>query len=185
MRWRGLTRSRSTGPPIARLLALSDLPPVADFPGEKARFPGSSASGVAPGWSSFSVVREFLLPGARRHKGFRPAISRFFGHPQDIHTTPAVIPRAACLSTGSSTTGSTDTPQGARAGYPRPVASGTEHVSRQIFDYAVAHSSPPDALLRDLIEETAARFPGQVILQIGPEQGTFMTLLSRLIAPRR
>src|SRR5205807_474335 len=72
-----------------------------------------------------------------------------------------------------------------RAGYPRPVASGTEHVSPQIHDYVVVHSSPPDPLLRDLIEETAARFPDQVILQIGPEQGTFMTLLSRLIAPRR
>jgi caffeoyl-CoA O-methyltransferase len=40
-------------------------------------------------------------------------------------------------------------------------------------------------LLRDLIEETAQRFPADVILQIGPEQGTFMTLLSRLVAPRR
>jgi caffeoyl-CoA O-methyltransferase len=65
------------------------------------------------------------------------------------------------------------------------VASGTEHVSPQILEYAVAHSTPPDALLRDLIEETAVRFPDQVILQIGPEQGTFMTLLSRLIAPVR
>jgi caffeoyl-CoA O-methyltransferase len=65
------------------------------------------------------------------------------------------------------------------------VASGTEHVSPQIHDYVVAHSSPPDALLRDLIEETAQRFPDHVVLQIGPEQGTFMTLLSRLVNPRQ
>ena len=61
------------------------------------------------------------------------------------------------------------------------MASGTEHVSPRIHEYVVAHSSPPDALLRDLTEETARRFPDRVILQIGPEQGTFMTLLSRLI----
>jgi caffeoyl-CoA O-methyltransferase len=65
------------------------------------------------------------------------------------------------------------------------VASGTEHVSAKLHEYVIAHSSPPDALLRDLIEETAARFPDRVIFQIGPEQGTFMTLLSRLIAPRQ
>jgi caffeoyl-CoA O-methyltransferase len=65
------------------------------------------------------------------------------------------------------------------------VASGTEHISPRIHDYVVAHSSPPDGVLRDLIEATAHRFPDRVVLQIGPEQGTFMTLLSRLIAPTR
>jgi caffeoyl-CoA O-methyltransferase len=64
------------------------------------------------------------------------------------------------------------------------VASGTEHVSPRLHEYVVAHGSPPDALLRGLMEETARRFPDRVILQIGPEQGTFMTLLSRLAAPR-
>jgi caffeoyl-CoA O-methyltransferase len=65
------------------------------------------------------------------------------------------------------------------------VASGTEHVSAQIHEYVVTHSSPPDGVLRDLIEATAQRFPDRVTFQIGPEQGTFMTLLSRLIAPAR
>ncbi len=65
------------------------------------------------------------------------------------------------------------------------MATGSEHVSRQILDYVIAHTSPPDALLADLRAETARRFPGDVIMQIGPEQGTFMSLLSRLIAPRR
>jgi len=65
------------------------------------------------------------------------------------------------------------------------VASGTEHVTRQVFDYVVAHSSPPDALLAELRSETARRFPASAHLQIGPEQGAFMTLLSQLVAPRR
>jgi len=65
------------------------------------------------------------------------------------------------------------------------VATGTEHVSRQILDYVLTHSSPPDALLAGLRAETARRFPGRVTLQIGAEQGTFMTLVSQLAAPRR
>ena len=65
------------------------------------------------------------------------------------------------------------------------MASGTEHVTRQVFDYARSHSSPPDPLLAQLRAETARRFPASAGLQIGPEQGTFMTLLSQLAAPRR
>jgi caffeoyl-CoA O-methyltransferase len=65
------------------------------------------------------------------------------------------------------------------------VATGIEHVSPQIFDYVISHSSPPDAVLDELRKETARRFPEWTVLQIGAEQGTFMTLLSQLIAPRR
>jgi predicted O-methyltransferase YrrM len=64
------------------------------------------------------------------------------------------------------------------------MASGTEHLAPGLHDYLVAHSTPPDALLRDLIAETAERFPGHVILQIGPEQGTFMTMLASLMGAR-
>ncbi len=65
------------------------------------------------------------------------------------------------------------------------MATGREHVSRQVLDYIVAHTTSPDALLSELQAETARRFPDDMIMQIGPEQGTFMTLLSRLIAPAR
>ena len=65
------------------------------------------------------------------------------------------------------------------------MATGIEHVSPQILDYVISHSSPPDAVLDELRKETARRFPEWTVLQIGPEQGTFMTLLSQLIAPRR
>src|SRR5437764_13780722 len=50
-----------------------------------------------------------------------------------------------------------------------PMASGSEHLSPSLHEYLVAHSSPPDALLRDLIAETAARFPDRPMLQLGPE----------------
>jgi caffeoyl-CoA O-methyltransferase len=65
------------------------------------------------------------------------------------------------------------------------VATGTEHVSPEILDYVISHSTPPDAVLDELRKETARRFPDWTVLQIGPEQGTFMALLSQVIAPRR
>src|SRR5579862_9703658 len=66
-----------------------------------------------------------------------------------------------------------------------PMASGSEHLRPNLHEYLVAHSSPPDALLRDLIAETAARFPDRVIFQIGPEQGTFMTMLASMMGARQ
>jgi caffeoyl-CoA O-methyltransferase len=65
------------------------------------------------------------------------------------------------------------------------MASGSEHLRPNLHAYLVAHSSPPDALLQDLITETAERFPGNVIYQIGPEQGTFMTMLAGLMGARQ
>ena len=65
------------------------------------------------------------------------------------------------------------------------MASGSEHLRPNLHAYLVAHSSPPDALLSDLIAETAERFPGNVIYQIGPEQGTFMTMLAGLMGARQ
>src|SRR5260370_39142279 len=65
------------------------------------------------------------------------------------------------------------------------MASGSEHLRPNLHAYLVAHSSPPDALLRDLVAETAQRFPDRVIFQIGPEQGTFMTMLASLMGARQ
>ncbi len=50
--------------------------------------------------------------------------------------------------------------------------------------YLCAHSTPPDAILRELAHETAEWFPSEVSLAIAPEQGTFMTMLTRLIGAR-
>jgi caffeoyl-CoA O-methyltransferase len=65
------------------------------------------------------------------------------------------------------------------------MASGIEHLAPGLHDYLLAHSTPPDGVLRDLIAETAERFPANAILQIGPEQGTFMTMLAGLMGARR
>src|SRR5689334_24662600 len=50
-------------------------------------------------------------------------------------------------------------------------------------DYLVAHGTPPDDVQRDLIEETA-KLGGVAGMQIAPEQGAFMTLLTRLLGAR-
>jgi predicted O-methyltransferase YrrM len=52
-----------------------------------------------------------------------------------------------------------------------------------IHDYVVAHGTPPDDVQRALIEETAA-LP-MAMMQISPEQGAFMTLLTRLVGARQ
>ncbi|HYS31403.1 MAG TPA: O-methyltransferase [Streptosporangiaceae bacterium] len=56
----------------------------------------------------------------------------------------------------------------------------SEHLSQELHEYAEAHSTRPEAVLRDLAAETAARFGNDAGMQIGPDQGTFMTLLARL-----
>jgi caffeoyl-CoA O-methyltransferase len=53
-----------------------------------------------------------------------------------------------------------------------------------VHDYLLAHIPPLDDVQRDLITETEAL--GDIsIMQIAPEQGAFMTLLTRLIGARR
>jgi caffeoyl-CoA O-methyltransferase len=60
----------------------------------------------------------------------------------------------------------------------------TEQLSPELHAYLVAHSSPVDEVLTSLAAETLRRFPDHAGLQIGPEQGTFMTLLTRLAGAR-
>jgi caffeoyl-CoA O-methyltransferase len=55
----------------------------------------------------------------------------------------------------------------------------------EIADYLVRHGSPPDEAQRWLIEETRARFGDFQMMQISPEQGAFMQLLTRAIGTRR
>jgi caffeoyl-CoA O-methyltransferase len=65
------------------------------------------------------------------------------------------------------------------------VTRRTENLSPDLDAYVSAHSMSEDPVLAELADETAARFPGQASLQIGPVQGTFMTLLARLAGARR
>lgn len=60
----------------------------------------------------------------------------------------------------------------------------SNNLSPQLHDYLVAHSTPVDEVLADLAAETQRRFPDRVSMQIGPEQGLFMTLLARLSGAR-
>lgn len=60
----------------------------------------------------------------------------------------------------------------------------SEQLSPQLNDYLVAHSSPADGLLAALAAETLRLFPDHAGMQIGPEQGTFMTMLTRLAGAR-
>ena len=56
----------------------------------------------------------------------------------------------------------------------------SEQLSEELHDYLVAHSTAPDSVLTRLAAETARSFPDAAGMQIGPEQGTFMTLLTQL-----
>ncbi|MCP2259474.1 caffeoyl-CoA O-methyltransferase [Streptoalloteichus tenebrarius] len=60
----------------------------------------------------------------------------------------------------------------------------SEGLSPELHEYLVAHGTPPDQLLRDLADETALRLPERFAMQIAPEQGTFLTLLTRLLGVR-
>jgi caffeoyl-CoA O-methyltransferase len=57
-------------------------------------------------------------------------------------------------------------------------------LTQPVYEYLVAHTVPPDDVLRDLAEETAALGPVS-IMQVAIEQGAFLTQLARLIGARR
>jgi caffeoyl-CoA O-methyltransferase len=60
----------------------------------------------------------------------------------------------------------------------------SEQLSDALEEYVIAHSSQPDEVLRDLAAETLERYGGTAGMQIGPEQGTFMTMLAKLTGAR-
>jgi caffeoyl-CoA O-methyltransferase len=61
----------------------------------------------------------------------------------------------------------------------------SEQLDQELHDYLVAHSARPDGVLRQLAAETARSFPDHAGMQVGPEQGAFMTLLTQLIGAGR
>ena len=57
-------------------------------------------------------------------------------------------------------------------------------LSSEIHDYLVAHGSPPDDIERALIDETAGL--GAIsMMQIAPEQGAFLRILTQVVGARR
>jgi caffeoyl-CoA O-methyltransferase len=58
-------------------------------------------------------------------------------------------------------------------------------VTAELIDYAVAHGSwPVDEVLADLREETL-KLGGPAGMQVGPDQGQLLTMLTRLVEARR
>ncbi len=60
----------------------------------------------------------------------------------------------------------------------------TPGLDPELHDYLVAHGSPPDELLTELSSTTEQRFPEAAGMQIAPEQGAFLRLLTRLLKVR-
>jgi caffeoyl-CoA O-methyltransferase len=58
-------------------------------------------------------------------------------------------------------------------------------LSPALSDYLLAHSTQPDALLRDLAEETRRTFPDSSGMQISHDEGEFLTMLVRITGARR
>lgn len=56
----------------------------------------------------------------------------------------------------------------------------SEQISLHLNAYLTAHSTPPDTILRELATETAERYPNEISLQVAPEMGTLLTLLTRV-----
>ena len=65
----------------------------------------------------------------------------------------------------------------------KTVAPKSFLLTADLASYLVGHGSPPDALQLALIDETAALGP-IAGMQVAPEQGAFLTLLTRLIGAR-
>ncbi len=59
------------------------------------------------------------------------------------------------------------------------------HLSAEIHAYLMAHSSAVDEIQADLIAETEKATGGFARMQISPEQGIFMTLLTRAVRARQ
>jgi len=57
------------------------------------------------------------------------------------------------------------------------------NLTPEIHQYLVAHGTPPDDVQRALIERTS-ELGGISMMQIAPEQGAFMTILTRLLEVR-
>jgi len=60
----------------------------------------------------------------------------------------------------------------------------SEWLSTGLESYVQAHSAPPDDVLLRLAAETASSFPAAAVMQIGADQGAFMTMLTGLAGAR-
>jgi len=73
---------------------------------------------------------------------------------------------------------------GGKLAYQRAMHEKFTHMTPALYSYLVAHAPPPDAVLRDLAEETAALGPIS-LMQVAVEEAAFLGWLARLIGARR
>ena len=128
----------------------------------------SSSSTAAASDAALPLV---LLALGRSSTGRPPSVSPFGAEAAD--RTPSLTRVSGYAVSGSGNVcGCHRAPPKSFLLSPRPA------------DYLVEHGTPPDEVQRALIDETAAL--GAVAgMQIAPEQGAFMTLLTRLLGARR
>lgn len=55
------------------------------------------------------------------------------------------------------------------------------YLDNELYDYLVAHGTPPDAVQHQLVSETKERVGEMAKMLIAPEQGAFITILTRLL----
>jgi caffeoyl-CoA O-methyltransferase len=58
-------------------------------------------------------------------------------------------------------------------------------VEPAVSDYLLAHCTPPDDLLRELAAETREQLGNHAGMQVSPDEGELLTLLTRLTGARR
>jgi len=58
-------------------------------------------------------------------------------------------------------------------------------LAAELHEYLVAHGTPPDEILRELSEVTREKVGNLSIMQVAPEQGAFMALLTAAIGARK
>ncbi len=54
-------------------------------------------------------------------------------------------------------------------------------ITDELHAYLVAHGTPPDDVMADLVAETRSLLPEFAGMQIAPEQAAFMTILTRIL----
>jgi caffeoyl-CoA O-methyltransferase len=58
-------------------------------------------------------------------------------------------------------------------------------LSAELHAYMLEHSSPPDPIMADLIEETIEALPDDAVMQVSPEQAAFLRILVGVAGVRR
>lgn len=61
----------------------------------------------------------------------------------------------------------------------------TMQMTADLQAYVVAHGTPPDEIVQDLIDETRAALPENAEMQVAPEQAALLMFLTKLIGARQ